>query len=34
MRKMMTLLMSVMVLKHEHVKINDAFISVIIKILD
>ena len=34
MRKMMTLVMSVMVLNHEHIKINDAHIRVIIKILD
>ena len=33
-RKMMTLVMSVMVLKQEHIKINDAHISVIVKILD
>ena len=32
--KMMTLVMSVMVLKQEHIKINDAQISVIVKILD
>ena len=30
----MTLVMSVMVLKQEHIKINDAQISVIVKILD
>ena len=30
----MTLVMSVMVLKYEHIKINDAPISVIVKILD
>ena len=30
----MTLVMSVKVLKQEHVKINDAQISVIVKILD
>ena len=33
-RKMMTLVRSVMVLKHKHIKINDAHISVIVKILD
>ena len=32
-RKMMILVMSVMVLKQEHIKINDAQISVIVKIL-
>ena len=30
----MTLVMSAMVLKREHIKINDAQISVIVKILD
>ena len=30
----MTLVMSVMVLKYEHIKINHAHISVIVKILD
>ena len=30
----MTLVMSVMVLKREHIKVNDAKISVIVKILD
>ena len=33
-RKMMTLVMSAMVLKYEHIKINDTHISVIVKILD
>ena len=33
-RKMMILVMSVMVLKQEHIKINDAQINVIVKILD
>ena len=33
-RKMRTLVISVMVLKQEHIKINDAQISVIVKILD
>ena len=33
-RQMMTLVMSVMVLKQEHIKINDAQICVIVKILD
>ena len=32
--KMMTLLMSVMILKQKHIKINDTQISVIVKILD
>ena len=32
-RKMMTLVMSVMVLKYEHIKINDAHISVLVKIV-
>ena len=32
--QIMTLVMSVMVLKQEHKKINDAQISVIVKILD
>ena len=32
-RKMMTLVMGVMVLKQEHIKSNDAQISVIVKIL-
>ena len=32
--KMMTLVMSVMILKQKHIKINDTQISVIIKILD
>ena len=30
----MILIMSVMVIKHEHVKINDVHISVIVKKLD
>ena len=30
----MTLVMSAMVLKHEHIKINDAHISVLVKTLD
>ena len=33
-RKMMTLVMSVMILKQKHIKINDNKISVIVKILD
>ena len=33
-RKMMTLVMSVMILKQKHIKINDTKISVTIKILD
>ena len=33
-KKMMTLVISVTVLKQEHIKINDAQISVIVKILD
>ena len=32
--KMMTLVMSVMILKQENIKINDTQISVIVKILD
>ena len=32
--KMMTLVMSVMILKQEYIKINDTQISVIVKILD
>ena len=32
--KMMTLAMSVMILKQKHIKINDAQISVIVKFLD
>ena len=32
--KMMTLLMSVMILKQKHIKINDTQISVIAKLLD
>ena len=32
--KMMTLVMSVMILKQKHIKINDAQISVIVKLLD
>ena len=32
-RKMITLVMNVMVLKQEHIKINNAQISVIVKIL-
>ena len=32
--KMMTLVMSVMILKQKHIKINDTQISVIVKILD
>ena len=33
-RKIMTLVMSVMVLKQKHIKINDTQIRVIVKILD
>ena len=32
--KMMTLVMSVMILKQKHIKINDTQISVIVKLLD
>ena len=32
--KMMTLVMSVMILKKKHIKINDTQISVIVKLLD
>ena len=32
--KMMTLLISVMILKQKHIKINDTQISVIVKLLD
>ena len=32
--KMMTLVMSVMILKRKHIKINDTQISVIVKLLD
>ena len=32
--KMMTLVMSVMILKQKHIKINDIQISVIVKLLD
>ena len=32
--KMMTLLISVMILKPKHIKINDTQISVIVKLLD
>ena len=32
--KMMTLVMSVMIIKQEYIKINDTKISVIVKILD
>ena len=32
--KMMTLVMSVMILKQEYIKINDTQINVIVKILD
>ena len=32
--KMMTLIMSVMILKQKHIKINDTQISVIVKLLD
>ena len=32
--KMMTLVMSVMILKQEYIKINDTQISVIVKILE
>ena len=32
--KMMTLVMSAMILKQEYIKINDTQISVIVKILD
>ena len=32
--KIMTLVMSVMILKQKHIKINDTQISVIVKILD
>ena len=32
--KMMTLVMSVMILKPKHIKINDTQISVIVKLLD
>ena len=32
--KMMTLVMSVMILKKKHIKINDIQISVIVKLLD
>ena len=32
--KMMTLVMSVMILKQKHLKINDTQISVIVKLLD
>ena len=33
-KMMMTLVISVIVLKQEHIKINDAQISVIVKVLD
>ena len=32
--KMMTLVMSVMILKQKHIKINETQISVIVKLLD
>ena len=32
--KMMTLVMSVMIIKQKHIKINDTQISVIVKLLD
>ena len=32
--KMMTLVMSVMILKQKHIKINDTQISVIVKLID
>ena len=32
--KMMTLVMSVMILKQKHIKINDTQLSVIVKLLD
>ena len=32
--KMMTLVMSVMILKQKHIKINDIQISIIVKLLD
>ena len=32
--KMMTLVMSVMILKQKHIKINDTQISIIVKLLD
>ena len=32
--KMMTLVMSIMIIKQKHIKINDTQISVIVKLLD